>query len=313
MNLRIKRRRFGQLAIASAATAAITNLAGKVAAQSSPETLYSASVSSTSVVSNTNTTPPITVKSSNVTSGQQLTNFAVPSTTVSTPNTPVETTPKATSTQPNTRLTGLTSLSNGTLAKTTVSSSKNGDVTQLIFTDPTTSKTVNTLKVSGFPNNNSTVESLLAPKNTNNLIAIISLNQGIPPFDLGAIDPTTGKITTSSSAGLPTLNSSQRYSNLTQASDGTIYATNLGREGTTYLVRVDLANRSVTRVVQLSYNNKPLNSDLLSLAVSSSGQLYALANPNHESTNSLFIVDIKSGVLSFVRQLDAQQITFSHS
>jgi hypothetical protein len=309
MNLRIQRRRFGQLAIASAATAAITNLAGKVVAQSSSGTLFSATVSSPSNPSNPNLTPAISVQSFNVTSGQQLVNIGVPSTTVSNSSTPVDLTPKSTSTELPARLTGLTTLSDGTLAKTTVSSSQNSDVTQLIITNPTNSQVVRTVNLTGLPNNG-TVESILAPKNNNNLLAVISLNGGIPPFQLGTINPTTGQVTDSTNAGLPALNPNPRYSNLTQASDGTIYGTTLGREGTTYLVRINLSNNSITRVVQLSYNGKPLSNDVLSLAFSPSGQLYALANPNYQSTNSLFAVNIQTGVLSPIRQLNAEQITF---
>ncbi|MBO3463432.1 hypothetical protein, partial [Aetokthonos hydrillicola] len=227
MNLRIPRRRFGQLAIASAATAAIANLAGKVVAQSAPENLYGASVSTNNTTSNINTTPNISIKKSNVTTGQQLSTSEVPSTSVSNASTPVETTNKSTSTQPSDRLTGLTSLSDGTLAKTSVSSSKEGNVTQLIVTDPNTSKTTKTLKLSGFSNKNSTVESIVATKN-DTLLSIISLNQGVTPFDLGTIDRTTGKVSDSNAAGLPKLDSQRRYSNLAQAQDGTIYATSLG-------------------------------------------------------------------------------------
>ncbi|MBO3464504.1 hypothetical protein, partial [Aetokthonos hydrillicola] len=283
-------------------------------AQSAPGTLYSAKVSNSNSTSpsDANSTPQITIRASNPTTGQQLSSSEIPAKTVSNANTAVEATPKSTATDSGERLTGLTTLSDGTLVKTSVSSSQDGDVTRLVFTDPKTSKTTDTLKVSGFSNDNSTVESILATKN-DTLLGIISLNEGVLPFDLGTIDRKTGKVSNSNAAGLPKLDSNRRYSNLTQAADGTIYATSLGREGATKLVRIDLTNKSVTTVVELSYNNNPLSNDLLSLTISPSGQFYALANPNYEATNSLFTVDTRTGVLSRVRELDAEQITFSRS
>ncbi|MBR8835099.1 MAG: hypothetical protein DSM106950_13965 [Stigonema ocellatum SAG 48.90 = DSM 106950] len=310
MNLKIRRRQFGQLALASATTAVIANLGGKVAAQKQ-QTLYSVRVSKLNSISDpVNTTPQIILKSSNVTTGQELLNSEIASTTVSNVSTAVETVEKSISTQPSERLTGVTTLSDGTLVSTSVLSSKSGNVTRLSVTNPNTSQTTNSLKVSGFPNNNSTVESLLSTKD-NKLIGVISLNEGTPPFDLAIIDRATGKVTLSTEAGLPRLASGRRYSNIVQSPDGKIYATTLGKEGVTTLVQVDMANKSINKVVQLSYNNKPLANDLLSLAISSSGQFYALANPDHGSTNSLFTVDVKTGVLTFVKPLDAEQITFS--
>ncbi len=314
MHLRIRRRRFGQLAIASAASTAIANLAGKAVAQS-PPTIYAVSVSNpnpqvSSFVTAAKSTPALTVKTADVTPSQNIiSSVTVATTTVSNANTPPEVVPKASSLEPQERLTGLTTLSNGTVVNTSVLNSPNGDVTRLIFIDPKSSRVQNSLIVSGLPNNNSTVESLAAIKN-DTLLSVISLNAGVPPFTLGTIDRTTGKVTSGSAAGLPSLNSSRRYSNLAQAPNGTIYATTLGREGATTLVTVDLANQSINTVVKLSYNNKPLSNDLLSITISPTGQIYALANPTYAATNSLFTVDQKTGVLTLMKPFDAEQITF---
>ncbi|MBR8833094.1 MAG: hypothetical protein DSM106950_03365 [Stigonema ocellatum SAG 48.90 = DSM 106950] len=313
MNLKIRRRRFGQLAFASAATAAITNLAGKVVAQSQP-ILFSVGVSTSNFIADDvpSLTPQLTLTSSNVITGQQISNSEILPTTVHNIGTPIETVIKSIFTEPEEVITGFDSLFNGTLVKTSVLRSNDGNVTRLIFTDPQSSQTINTLIVSGFSTDNSTVESLLVTPE-NNFIGIISLNEGTPPFDLATIDGTTGKVTSSTASGLPQLEPDKRYGNLAQAPDATIYATTLGREGATTLVRVNLSDNSINPVVQLSFNDQSLSNDLLSLTVSSSGQVYALANPNHEAINSLFTVDVNTGVLTFVRQLDAEQITFPRS
>ncbi|MBD2772089.1 hypothetical protein [Iningainema tapete] len=52
MNLRIRRRRFGQLALASAATAAIANLGTKAVAQQSSGILFGVRFSSDSAAEN---------------------------------------------------------------------------------------------------------------------------------------------------------------------------------------------------------------------------------------------------------------------
>ncbi len=322
MNLRIRRRRFGQLAIASAATAAIGNLASKAVAQQ-PDLIYGISLtdeksSLTDLVSNVvNSTPAIALISSDLVSGKDISRVTLPSISVSNITTTVENVAKAVGIALRERLTGLTVLSDGTFVISTVSSSRNGNFTRLVFANLNSLNLPNGLKVSGFPNNNSTVESLLATAD-NNFISVISLNGGITPFDFATIDAKTGKVTSGAESALPEVELDRRYSNLTNSPDGTIYATTLGREGVTTLVQLDLENKltitgrgRINRLVQLSFENEPLENDLLSLAFSASGQLYALANPKYEKTNSLFTVDVKSGEVKFLRAFAADKIAFA--
>lgn len=327
MNLRIRRRRFGQLAIASAATAAIANLGSKAVAQQPSEVIFGVSLGKSSLVGGlissitdlVNNTPAISLISSDLVSGRDISSVELPSITVDNINTTVETVAKAATSVLRERLTGLTTLSDNTLVIASVSTSRNGNVTRLVFTDPKSSRPQNSLKLSGFPTNTSTVESILATED-NNLLSVISLNEGITPFDFATIDTKTGKVTSGVELALPAVEVDRRYSNLASSPDGTIYATTLGREGGTTLVQLDLENKltitgrgQINRLVQLSFNNEPLENDLLSLAFSPSGQLYALANPNYEETNSLFSIDIKSGVLTLLRKFNANKITFTGS
>lgn len=85
-------------------------------------------------------------------------------------------------------------------------------------------------------------------------------------------------------------------------------------------MQLDLENRAVVsgrgkiiRLVELSFKNKPLENDLASLAFSSSGQLFALADLKYEGTNSLFTVDMKTGAMTLVRKFAVDKILFARA
>jgi len=318
MNLRIKRRRFGQLVIASATSTAIANLAGKAVAQLPQLIIYGvrldAATSSTQDL--VNTTPGVVIVPLDIATGKESPAIVVPASAVENRQTTTEIADKAIYSQPRERLTAFTALADGTFIIPSTTSSRKGDHSRLIFVDKKTSKPKKALKTSGFKKRNSTLESLLATKK-GDFIGIVSLNGGTPPFNLVAIDQQTGKTAARSDLGLPDLPQNQRISNLAQAPDGTIYATTLGQEGGTNLVKIDLVNRSVVtgegRIVKLSslsFNKKPLEDDLLDLTVSPDGQIVALANPKREDTNSLFIVDSKTGEMTLLRKFKVDKITF---
>jgi hypothetical protein len=339
MNLRIRRRRFGQLAIAI--TAAIANLESKVFAQQS-EQLYGVLLSSTSSskredsvdASAANTTPAVVIQSiglTNLATAQEALNIEIPENTVTNQSEPTETADKALVVEkPSERITGFTVLSDNTLVISTVAATKNGDFSRLIFTETPKKngkkppiKSMKVKKIKNQKYKNSTVESLLATtikdKKGNQLLAVISLSEGVSPFELAFIDSNSGQIDTSVETGLPKLSPHERLSNLAQSPDGRIYATSIGGQGGGLsLVQLDLENRAVVtgrgkiiRLVQLSFNEKPLESDLASLAFSSSGQMFALADPNYEGTNSLFTVDIKTGVMTLLGKFAIDKIIFA--
>ncbi len=331
MSLRIRRRRFGQLAVASAAATAIANLAGKAVAQQSPSAIYGVSLSTVKALTDVgnlvssdinniaNTAPAITLISSDVDTGKQLSTLEIATTTVNNLTTSIEAAGKAISRQPQERITGLTTLSDGTLITASVVNSSQGNVNRLIFNDTKSSKAQKALKVSGFKKSNSTVENLLAIKD-DTLIAVVSLNGGTPPFELVTIDRNTGIINSSNDLALPDLLPFLRLSNLAQSSDGTIYATTLGPQGVTTLVQLDLTNKSlitgkgrIINVSRLTLNNKPLQNDLLSFAFSPSGVLFGLANPNSQGTNSLYTVDVKTANVTLLRGLAVDKIAFLRS
>ena len=315
MNLRIRRRRFGQLALASVTTAAIANFATKTVAQQ-PSQIVGVRLSSSSkkdlsslltlTSSNAaNNTPEITLLSLDLATRVEKLLSNVVSQTVDNVITSRPTN-NAVSTLRDERLTGLTSLCDGTIIIASVGSV----FSHLIFTDINSSQAKRALNVSGFQNNRSTLESLLATKD-DQILSLVSLNQGTPPFSLAIIDSNTGVVTFGEKLGLPGLQTGARFSNLTQRSDGTIIALTIPEQGSTSLVQLDLNNKQIINLPELRLDNQPLTNDLLSLAFSPSDQLYAIANPKYEATNSLYIVNVNTGEMTLLSKFNAAKITFA--
>ena len=342
MNLKIKRRTFGKLAIISAAvTTGLANFMSRVFAQQS-EQLYGVLLSSTSSsqtvdsvdAAAANITPAIVLQSlelANLTT-QEPSTAEISEGSVSNQQDATETVPKALLVKkPSNRITGFTVLSDNTFVISTVAETKDGDFSRLIFSDSlkknekkSPKKGLKVKKVKSSKYKYTTIESLLATtinnKTDNLLLSVISLSGGGTPFELAFIDSSSGQIDASAETGLPELSPQERLSNLAQSPEGKIYATSVGGQGGVSLVELDLANRAVVtgrgkkiRVVDLSFNNKPLEDDLASLAFSSSGQLFALADPSDEGTNSLFIVDVKSGELTLLRKFAVDKITLARA
>lgn len=328
MNLRIRRRRFGQIAIASAAFSAIANFAGKTVAQQPESTIYGVSFPSSSSIINisikvgelidVNISPAITLISSDLVSGRDLAAIQLTGINVSNRDTLVETANKAIYTEPSERLTAFTPLADGSFLIVSQASGKTGNSNRTILINRNSARPQKALKVSGFRRVNGTLESLVAIKE-NNFLGVVSLNEGTPPFELVNFDLNSAKLNYSDE--LPILARTLRFSNLALApGDGTIYATVLSSQGGTTLVQVDLENKAIVtgrgkiiRLSELKYDGKPLENDLLSLAVSRSGEVFALANPTYEKINSLFTIDVKSGEMKFVRKFAADKIAFARA
>lgn len=341
MNLRIKRRTFGKLAIISTAvTTGLANFTSRVFAQS--EQLYGVLLSS---ASSSQTVDSVNAAAANTTSGIILQSLDLANLTtqepliaeisegsVSNQQDATETVPKALVVRkPSNRITGFTVLSDSTFVISTVTETKDGDFSHLLFSDPlkknekkSPKKGLKVKKAKSPKYKYTTVESLLATtinnKKDNELLSVVSLSGGGTPFELAFIDSSSGQIDASAETGLPELSSQERLSNLAQSPEGKIYATSVGGQGGVSLVELDLANRAVVtgrgkniRLVGLSFNNKPLENDLASLAFSSSGQLFALADPSYKGTNSLFIVDVKSGELALLREFAVDKIALARA
>jgi hypothetical protein len=154
---------------------------------------------------------------------------------------------------------------------------------------------------------NNTVESILVT-NGGPILSIVSLNSGVPPLRLATIDAQTGQASLVEGFNFP---SNTRFSNLTQCPDGTIYGTSLGQEGSVRLVQLDMQNQRIIDLPLLRFEQRFLSNDLKSLACSGTGKLFALADPIKRGSNLLLTVDIGTGAMNLVKEVDTEKITFS--
>jgi hypothetical protein len=128
-----------------------------------------------------------------------------------------------------------------------------------------------------------------------------------PPFSLATLTVSPAAIAVTKTVALdPVL----RYANLTQCPDGTYYATSMGPQFDTRLVRIASQGATVTQLPELTFRGESLTNDVWDLACGPSGQLYAVADPEYKRTNSLFAVDAKTGVLTFVIEYDVTRMVF---
>ncbi len=331
MYIRIRRRRFGQLVVSGAAAAVLANLPHRASAQSESQ-LYGVQVAKPEVAADAlNKTPDTVLVVADTVTGKETSRLSVPSQQVS--NIQVDTKldnaqvdnvdtsrgvpGKSIFTGARERITSLTPLTDGTLAVVSVVNTARGNFTRVGQINPKTGESVGATRISGFRNNNSTLESLVATKD-NNLIGIASFSEGLPPFEIVGIDLKGGKVNSGEKLALPTLSPNRRYSNLVLNRDNTIYGTSIGSEGSVVLIKIDLNDRAaitgrakITTIVELQLDNKDLENDVLSLAISPAGQIYALADPTSKGTNSLFLVDEKSGAIRYVRDFQVDKIAFT--
>lgn len=325
MNLKLKRRRFGLLALASATTTLLSNFAAKTVAQQARLVIYGVRLTpaSSSITedqadaSAANKTPAIILQSIDLVTGQDVTTAEILEQIAQNQQEPTQTVNKALVVKkPSERITGFTALSDGTFVVAAAAATKKGDFSRFIFFGQDITKPKKGLKSKNLKKNN-TVESLLSIQN-GQLLSIVSQNQGQPPFELALINSRSGQVDSGTTLGLPYLLPNQRFSNLAQSPDGKIYATTLDSEGVPILVQLDLQSKSpitgrgkISTLVKLSFNNSPLKNDLASLTFSPSNQLFALADPQSEGTNSLFTVDLKTGEMKLLRKFAVDKIAFS--
>jgi hypothetical protein len=264
------------------------------------------------------TTPKISLISLDIETGENLSHSTISTNIVENQEALTQVLPKAFYQEPYERLTSINTLSSGAFIISSVAHTQEGNFNRLLFVNNDESSQIQkSLKVWGFKQGDSTLESLLETED-GKLIGIISLRGGIPPFELVTIDSETGKVNYDELV-LPDLLPDRRYSNLAQSPvDRKIYATSMDHTHPLHLVQLDMESHSgitgkplIIKLSELHLNNRPLESDLLSLAFSSSGKLYAVASLNHEPMNSLFTVDINTGEMTLVRQLAVLKIAFA--
>jgi hypothetical protein len=268
MMLKLTRRRFGQIALTSAAAAGLGYLANKTVAQTPNLLIYGAR--------------PVTQAGKIVVQTLNVTANVIQDVT----SVPIESGEK---------LTGFTFLANRTivLSISTVlgGKKKKENATRLVFVG-TAPKT---LTVSGLKKED-TLESLLGLKD-GSLIGLVIKKNGRPPVNVVSIDTNNGRINVIDKIKLP---QTERFSNLAQCPNGKIYTTAVGRLGDTRLVQLDLGQGKVIPLSQLKFDNKVWNNGLNSLICSPGSQLLAFGAPRYESPNKVYIVNPTNGVMTLL-------------
>ncbi|KAB8329934.1 hypothetical protein SD80_032450 [Scytonema tolypothrichoides VB-61278] len=131
------------------------------------------------------------------------------------------------------------------------------------------------------------------------------------------IDQYTGSINTVNNITLPV---TERFDNLAQSrldnvveSNEIIYTTTLSQQGNTSLVQLDLTKGQVSPGAQLTIDGKVWNSGFSSLASASGDQIYALGAPRYVTPNNLYSINVSTGVMTLIQQLDVIKTTTSSS
>lgn len=305
MKLKLTRRRFGQLAIASTTVAAISYLANKTFAQQTPNLvilgvrpgrpintnaantlLDKPEEEGTEATSNANSIDrEIVVLSLDVVTGEVK--------PLQTPQALPNGTPILNSRD---ELTGFTSLLNGQLVVAINPASTGKDVgipTRLTFlgTSP------RTVTVSGLKKQEKLKDLLVLNDGspTGALIGLVVKKNDSPPVKLVDINIQTGEISLRDRVNLP---GKEWFSNLAQCPDGKLYSIVVGRNGETSLVQLDLGSKKPNTVAKMSLDDRVWIGGFNSLVCSGAGELFAFGNRWHESTKYLHIVDTKTGKMT---------------
>lgn len=275
MELKLTRRRFGQLAIASTAVAGLGYLANRTIAQEVPPVLYGVRPN---VIDQS-----LLVQALNLTTGEVENEETL-------------------ALLPGQKVSGFTTLANGTrvLSISPVRAGRRENAsTRLEFLG----ESPRTVTVSGLTRRER-IDSLLA-FNDGTLSCLIIRRSGRPPVRLGSINLQTGEITDRLRVRLP---SAERFSNLVQTPNGTVYSTLVARSGNTVLVRLDLAQRTRVRVATLRLEGQPWSYGSADLAYSpalAEDEILILAAPRYSSYFNVYTANTGDGNMSFVREFRA--------
>jgi hypothetical protein len=204
---------------------------------------------------------------------------------------------------PGERLTGLTYLANGTLlvAITPDSAGANGsEPTRFLILN----KSSQTISVSGLKVDQA-LDSLLLLK-SGSLIGLVTKKDGTGPAEIVDVNPKTGKVSFTNRISLP---ADRRFSCLAEAPDGTLYTSVFRANATTELLKLNLAQKTVTVVAKLTVDGMPWYHGIQSLILTLLDQLVALANLEYRLPNSVYTIQLDTGVMTKVRDLKASRAT----
>jgi len=300
MELRISRRRFGQLAIATTTIAGFSYLASKTSAQTSGLTIVG--ISSRGTV--TNPDPSNTDVSSTSVATGDAPDTSDTSQQVSISSIELPTGRRqggATSATPSDEsISGFAYLTDGTpvvaITPARTSRRKGRNPTRLSF--PGTSRS--DVTISGLTPQQRLESLMVTPDGL--LLGLTANKNGTPPVRLVEVNPNTGTFTVR--LNLPT---DQKYTTLASCPNGTIYTTSVAN-GATTLVRINLAQGGVTPLVQMRLNNNLWNNGLESLLCNNANQIIAFGAPRYVQPNALYTVDLGSGAMAKLVDFDAARV-----
>lgn len=283
MEFKFSRRQFGQVAIASTATAAVGLVASKAFAQQRPNvTILGVNLGPKDTDAPSR---PILLQSLNMATGQ-IQDLPSPNLSLRTGK----------------QISGLTKLANGhpVLAVTPVASDDRG-LNQVILVDLVT---LQSIPLPGL--NRQEKLGGIVPSPDGNLLALVLKKNGRPPVRLYDINLQTGEILDRSRVAIPT---QSRVATLTKSPEGTLYAVLLGDLGQGTLVELDQQTRRVVDRVKLKVNGKPLNNGIQGLVYVSSNQIFAFGSRRYQQPNSVYLIDQTTGDLTLETPFNALQIT----
>jgi hypothetical protein len=204
---------------------------------------------------------------------------------------------------PGERLTGLTYLADGNLlvAITPDSASANGsEPTRFLILN----KSFKTISVSGLKVDEA-LDSLLLLK-SGSLIGLVTKKDGTGPAKIVDVSPKTGEISFTNRISLP---ADRRFSCLAEAPDGTLYTSVFRANATTELLKLDLVKKAVTVVAKLTIDGMQWYHGIQSLIFTPVGQLVALGNLEYRLPNSVYTIQLDTGVMTKVTDLEASRAT----
>jgi len=196
-------------------------------------------------------------------------------------------------------VTGFTSLIDSTVVAAITplpTGSKGGGPTRLIVGPFATTVTISGLK------KKEQLGSLVGTKD-GRLLGLVVKDNGRPPVRVVEVDWKTGNV-----ASLLNLPGNQRFSNLAEC-DGKLYTTGIDKDGTTSLQLLDLQKGDLDFLTELRSNDTIWNSGLESLVCSTANQLFAFGAPRYESPHALYSVDQSSGDMMKLQDFDVSKIT----
>jgi hypothetical protein len=137
------------------------------------------------------------------------------------------------------------------------------------------------------------------------LVGLVSKRNGEAPARLVSVLPLTGAISTVAGVHVP---GNWRLSTLAQSPDGHLYATMLTPEGDTNLVQLGTQSGQSVAVAPLTVDGTVWNNGLQSLVFFPTGQLVALGALRYEAQNALYSVNVQTGVMRRLYDLDVNQL-----